>query len=48
MDIINFNPFHNHHGHYSFVIWLDIPTDYREQYATTEANKVRSRNDDNI
>ena len=34
----DFNPFHNHFGVYSFVIWLDIPTDYAEQYATTEAN----------
>ena len=34
----DFNPFHNHFGVYSFVIWLDIPTDYKEQYQTTEAN----------
>lgn len=26
-----FNPVHNHFGIYSFVIWMKIPTDYREQ-----------------
>ena len=26
-----FNPLHNHFGIYSFVIWMKIPTDYREQ-----------------
>ena len=26
-----FNPIHNHFGIYSFVIWMKIPTDYREQ-----------------
>ena len=33
-----FNPFHNHYGVYSFVAWLNIPYDWREQYALTEAN----------
>ena len=26
-----FNPVHNHGGVFSFVIWMKIPTDYREQ-----------------
>ena len=26
-----FNPIHNHFGIYSFVIWMKIPTDHREQ-----------------
>ena len=26
-----FNPVHDHSGVYSFVIWMKIPTDYREQ-----------------
>ena len=26
-----FNPLHDHSGVYSFVIWMKIPTDYREQ-----------------
>ena len=28
-----FNPFHNHTGIWSFVIWVKIPTDWREQHA---------------
>ena len=28
-----FNPMHNHGGVYSFVIWVKIPTDWREQHA---------------
>ena len=28
-----FNPFHNHSGVFSFVIWVKIPTDWREQHA---------------
>jgi len=27
-----FNPVHSHTGVYSFVIWMKIPTDYREQH----------------
>ena len=27
-----FNPIHTHGGVYSFVIWMKIPTDYREQH----------------
>jgi hypothetical protein len=27
-----FNPLHDHAGVYSFVIWMKIPTDYREQH----------------
>ena len=28
-----FNPIHNHAGIFSFVIWIKIPTDWREQHA---------------
>ncbi len=28
-----FNPSHNHTGIFSFVIWVKIPTDWREQHA---------------
>ena len=28
-----FNPFHSHSGVFSFVIWVKIPTDWREQHA---------------
>ena len=28
-----FNPLHNHGGVFSFVIWVKIPTDWREQHA---------------
>ena len=28
-----FNPIHNHGGVFSFVIWVKIPTDWREQHA---------------
>jgi len=28
-----FNPFHNHTGVFSFVVWVKIPTDWREQHA---------------
>jgi hypothetical protein len=28
-----FNPHHNHNGVFSFVIWVKIPTDWREQHA---------------
>jgi hypothetical protein len=28
-----FNPLHNHNGVFSFVIWVKIPTDWREQRA---------------
>ena len=27
-----FNPLHNHSGVFSFVIWLKVPTDWRDQY----------------
>ena len=27
-----FNPLHYHSGIYSFVVWMKIPTDWREQY----------------
>ena len=28
-----FNPLHNHDGVFSFVIWVKIPTDWKEQHA---------------
>jgi len=28
-----FNPLHNHSGVFSFVIWIKIPTDWKEQHA---------------
>ena len=28
-----FNPLHNHSGVFSFVVWVKIPTDWREQHA---------------
>ena len=28
-----FNPSHNHNGVFSFVIWVKIPTDWREQHS---------------
>jgi len=28
-----FNPYHNHSGIWSFVVWVKIPTDWREQHA---------------
>tara|TARA_B100000959_G_scaffold142869_1_gene150005 strand:- start:10468 stop:11103 length:636 start_codon:yes stop_codon:yes gene_type:complete len=28
-----FNPFHSHGGVFSFVVWIKIPTDWREQHA---------------
>ena len=28
-----FNPIHNHGGIFSFVVWVKIPTDWREQHA---------------
>ena len=28
-----FNPIHNHGGAFSFVVWVKIPTDWREQHA---------------
>ena len=28
-----FNPLHNHTGVWSFVVWVKIPTDYKEQHA---------------
>ena len=33
-----FNPIHNHNGVFSFVIWVKIPTDWREQHALPFSN----------
>ena len=35
-----FNPLHNHNGVFSFVIWLKVPTDYREQYTLPHLHDV--------
>ena len=37
-----FNPLHNHHGVYSFVIWLKIPTRFEEQKKLDIANDSNS------
>ena len=38
-----FNPVHNHTGVYSFVLWLQIPTDHEEQNKDNTSNiKLRS------
>ena len=36
-----FNPIHNHKGHFSFVIFIKIPTDWREQHALPFLQGVR-------
>ena len=33
-----FNPHHNHSGVWSFVVWVKIPTDWREQHALPFVN----------
>ena len=33
-----FNPLHDHHGIYSFVIWMKIPTKHDEQNKKTNSN----------
>ena len=37
-----FNPSHNHYGIYSFVIWLKIPTEYKDQKLKPEAKNSNS------
>ena len=37
-----FNPTHDHKGVYSFVIWMQIPTDYNEQKENPIANNINS------
>lgn len=44
MKQTDYNPFHNHFGVYSFVIWLNIPTDWREQYALCDNSKGTASN----
>jgi len=42
-----FNPMHNHDGVYSFVIFMKIPTDWREQYEipfVKESNAPKASN----
>ena len=34
----DFNPIHNHNGIYSFVIWMKIPYDCKEQNRTNKGN----------
>tara|TARA_Y100001963_G_C6660184_1_gene390068 strand:+ start:131 stop:892 length:762 start_codon:yes stop_codon:yes gene_type:complete len=36
-----FNPIHDHHGVFSFVIWLKIPTDHAEQNRNNITNSPR-------
>ena len=36
-----FNPYHFHGGMYSFVIWLKIPTDWREQHQLPFLDGIR-------
>jgi len=38
-----FNPLHTHTGVFSFVIWMKIPTDYREQKKLPFANPSNSK-----
>ena len=37
-----FNPAHDHKGVYSFVIWMQIPTDYNKQKENPIANNTNS------
>ena len=42
-----FNPIHNHGGIFSFVIWVKIPTDWREQHAlpfSADSNTPKASN----
>ena len=39
MNKHEFNPIHNHGGVFSFVIWLKIPFDFKEQYNLPIAKK---------
>lgn len=34
-----FNPPHNHHGDFSFIIWIDIPYHIEEEYAVAPGSK---------
>ena len=38
----DFNPFHDHTGVYSFVIWMNVTTDYREQHNISIARGINS------
>ena len=38
----DFNPIHSHHGIYSFVIWMKVPTNYREQHNISIAKGIDS------
>ncbi len=38
----DFNPPHDHNGVYSFVIWINVPTDYREQHNISIARGINS------
>ena len=42
-----FNPLHNHNGVFSFVIWIKIPTDWKEQHKisfSSNSNKPSASN----
>ena len=38
----DFNPLHDHTGVFSFVIWVKIPTDWREQHALPISDNSRT------
>ena len=38
-----FNPLHRHLGIYSFVVWMKIPTDFKEQEKTTAAKSAKEQ-----
>ena len=38
-----FNPLHSHHGIYSFVVWMKIPTNFKEQEKTTAAKSAKEQ-----
>ena len=35
-----FNPYHEHGGIYSFSIWMQIPTDWRDQHNLSFLDEV--------
>jgi len=38
-----FNPLHNHHGIYSFIIWMKIPTKHEEQNSNPLASRANAK-----
>jgi len=39
-----FNPIHNHSGLYSFVIWMKIPTHWKDQFKLPFLRKIKEQN----